>query len=79
MIIDWTQDTSIISDMTISLDLEDTLGVSNWNLEKEAPRAAIVHTDFKILRVGQGKSRLSRAFLQARKGKRGDCELRISI
>lgn len=64
LIIHWTQDMSIISALPIIHDLEDAVGISNGNLGRDSPGAAIMHPDSRVVKMGQEKSRLSRAFLQ---------------
>lgn len=59
MIIPWTQDIPIISASTIIHHLEDVVGVSDGNMERDAAEAAIIHPDSGVVKMGQGKSRLS--------------------
>lgn len=54
----------IISASPVIHNLEDAVGVSNGNMERDAPEAAIMHPDSGVGKMGQGKSRLSGASLQ---------------
>lgn len=54
----------VISASPIIHDLEDAVGVSDGNTERDAPEAAIMHPDSGVVKMGQGKRRLSGASLQ---------------